>query len=131
MFSARRQTSGYFNHENGAGHCLQPVARLDEYRPRASAGAQRGVRGPALLSLRQAFQLLHGQKHFAGIASRFGRSGFFSSESIFSAGSGSGGLGVARRRRARAFCFTFPAVDDGRRSAFRAELRPAYLIFPS
>jgi hypothetical protein len=101
---------------------------LDEYRPRASARGQCGGRGTFLLPLLPDKELLRRPPLHAGVATRFGDSGFFS-KSFFSTRACSRGLDFARHRGARAF-FALPADDNGRCRSLRAELRLADLIFP-
>jgi len=57
LFSAVRQKAGYSKHENGAGHCLQSAAGVDEYRPRPGIRRQRSERS-TFLSLWQEDWLL-------------------------------------------------------------------------
>jgi hypothetical protein len=89
----------YSNHENGAGFCLLSAACLDEHRPTASLGRQRGERAAFLLLWQEDF-LLRRQKFPTGVVARAGDSGDFASKSSFSPRTRDSRLGVAQRRGA-------------------------------
>jgi len=117
-----------FKRENDAGHCLQPVAGGDAVRSRASTGGWCRARCTRLLPLRQG--VLH-RAGFPGVtADSNGTSSRSFTNPTFDLRARHAGLDLAGPVGTLFVRFHRVAADGDWRSALRAELRPAHLIFP-